>query len=237
MTQPVFLSGPERPAIRIERRYDHPVERVWRAVTAPESTAEWFPCRVEFELRAGGVVRYDMDGFEHGEVRAVEPPHRLVFSWGDDELAFELRPDGDGTVFVLTHRFDDRAGAASFASGWEASLEALGLALAGRPAPPPDRREQRHEDLVEAFGLEEPIVIRGDAGWSVRVERQLVVPAATAWDRLRAEPLPVPNVLISLGDGTGHGARLVVAVNGADPAGLQPATAWVRAAVRRAAAG
>jgi len=237
MTEPVYLNEGARPAVRVERRYDHPVERVWQAVTAPESLAQWFPSRVEIELRAGGEVRYDMDGHETGEVLAAEPPHRLVFTWGEDQLEFTLRADGDGTVFVLTHAFDDRVGAASFASGWEGCLGVLGLLLADRPLPEPDRREARHEELVERFGIAEPVVIRGDAGWSVRIERQLVVPAATAWERLRALPLDVPNVLISLGDGTGHGARLVVAVNGADAAQLPPATAWVRDAVRRAAAG
>jgi uncharacterized protein YndB with AHSA1/START domain len=226
MSEPVFLGD----AVRVERRYPHPIERVWRAVTTPEGLAEWFPAPVTF---AGDVADF---GDSTGKVLAMEPPHRLVFTWGDDELSFELREDGEHTVFVLTHRFSDRAGAASFASGWENCLQVLALVLSGEPVPPPERFEGRHEELVRAFGLEEPIVIRGDKGWSVRIERQLVVGAETAWDRLRAQPLGVPNVLINLGDGTGHGARLVVAVNGVDEAELEPATAWVRAAVRRATA-
>ena len=227
MTDPVL----EGDAIRVERRYDHPIERVWDAVTTPKGLAEWFPAPVRFE---GEVADF---GDEQGKVLAFEPPHRLAFTWGDDRLEFELRAEGDGTVFVLTHTFSDRAGAASFASGWENCLQILGLVLAGKPVPEPDRFEARHEELVRKFGLDEPIVIRGDKGWSVRIERQLVVPPATAWERLREQSLDVPNVLVSLGDGTGHGARLVVAVNGADEAQLPPATAWVRAAVRRAAAG
>jgi|GEM_PF-1660013 uncharacterized protein YndB with AHSA1/START domain len=225
MTHPVFLGD----AVRVERRYDHPIEAVWRAVTEPEGLAQWFPAPVTFD---GAVADF---GDSQGEVLAFEPPHRLVFTWGGDELTFELHADGGGTRFMLTHRFDDRAGAASFAAGWEGCLQALGLMLAGAPAPAPDRREARHEELVAAFGLDEPIVIRGDRGWSVRIERQLVVPAATAWERLRTLALDVPNVLVSLGDGTGHGARLVVAVNGADEDGVEPATRWVRAAVARAA--
>jgi len=226
MTDPVL----EGDAIRVERRYDHPIERVWDAVTTPKGLAEWFPAPVRFE---GDVADF---GDEQGKVLAFEPPHRLAFTWGDDRLEFELRAEGDGTVFVLTHTFSDRAGAASFASGWENCLQVLGLLLAGKPVPEPDRFEGRHEELVRKFGLDEPIVIRGDKGWSVRIERQLVVGAEVAWDRLRAAPLGVPNVLVSLGDGTGHGARLVVAVNGVDEVELEPATAWVRGAVRRAAA-
>jgi uncharacterized protein YndB with AHSA1/START domain len=224
MTDPVFLGR----AVRVERVYPHPIERVWQAVSAPEGLRHWFPSPLTFD---GDVADF---GDSTGRVLAMEPPHRLVFTWGGDQLEFELRADGDRTVFVLTHTFDDRAGAASFAAGWEGCLLVLKAVLDGAELPAPDRREARHEELVEAFGIAEPVVVRGDAGWSVRIERQLIVPAATAWDRLRAEPLGVPNVLVSLGDGTGHGARLVVAVNGADPHRLEPATAWVRGAVRRA---
>ena len=227
MTDPVFLGD----AIRVQRRYDHPIERVWDAVTTPEGLAEWFPAPVRFE---GDVADF---GDEKGKVLAFEPPHRLAFTWGDDQLEFELRTEGNGTVFVLTHTFSDRAGAASFASGWENCLQVLSLVLAGKPLPEPDKFEARHEELVREFGLDEPVVTRGDNGWSVRIERQLVVPAAVAWERLAAGPLGVPNVLVKLGDGTGHGARLVVAVNGSEAQALQPATAWVRAAVARAAAG
>ncbi len=227
MTDPVLKGD----AIRVQRRYDHPIERVWDAVTTPEGLAEWFPAPVRFE---GDVADF---GDEKGKVLAFEPPHRLAFTWGDDQLEFELRTEGDGTVFVLTHTFSDRAGAASFASGWENCLQVLSLVLAGKPLPEPDKFEARHEELVREFGLDEPVVTRGDNGWSVRIERQLVVPAAVAWERLAAGPLDVPNVLVKLGDGTGHGARLVVAVNGSEAQALEPATAWVRAAVARAAAG
>lgn len=223
MNDPVL----EGDAVRVERRYEHPIERVWRAVTEPEGLTEWFPAPVTF---AGEVADF---GDDKGRVLVHEPPHRLVFTWGDDQLEFSLSEDGDGTVFVLTHTFSDRGGAASFAAGWENCLQVLALVLAGAPVPPPEPFEARHEELVEAFGIAEPVVIRGDKGWSVRIERQLVIPAATAWERLAGQSLDVANVLISLGDGTGHGARLVVAVNGADEAKLEPATAWVRDAVRR----
>jgi uncharacterized protein YndB with AHSA1/START domain len=35
------------PAVRLERRLPHPVERVWRAVNEPSELAQWFVAPVE----------------------------------------------------------------------------------------------------------------------------------------------------------------------------------------------
>ena len=36
MTADQFLTVDGRPTVRVERRYPHPIEKVWRAVTTPE---------------------------------------------------------------------------------------------------------------------------------------------------------------------------------------------------------
>ncbi len=102
--------------------------------------------------------------------------------WGADRLIFELAADDDGTTFALTHSFDDRSGAPSFATGWELCLAGLRAVLAGEPLPPADRGIARHEELVHEFGLDEPEVTESDRGWTVRVERQLTCPAEVAWN-------------------------------------------------------
>src|SRR3712207_7693038 len=48
-----------------------------------------------------------------GVITELEPPRVFAYSWGDDLLRWELRPAGDGCLLILTHTFDDRAGAAS----------------------------------------------------------------------------------------------------------------------------
>ena len=216
----------------MERRYDHPIERVWDAVTTPEGLAEWFPAPVRFE---GDVADF---GDEKGKVLAFEPPHRLAFTWGDDQLEFELRTEGDGTVFVLTHTFSDRAGAASFASGWENCLQVLSLVLAGKPRA--GAGQVRGTPRGAGAGVRARRAGRDPGRQRLeRADRASArrVPPRSRGSGSRAEPLGVPNVLVKLGDGTGHGARLVVAVNGSEAQALEPATAWVRAAVARAAAG
>jgi uncharacterized protein YndB with AHSA1/START domain len=43
MSADQFLILDERPTIRVERRYPHPIDKVWRAVTTPEHLAQVVP--------------------------------------------------------------------------------------------------------------------------------------------------------------------------------------------------
>lgn len=185
MSSDEFLTVDGRPTVRVERRYPHAIDKVWRAVTTPEHLGQWFPSPVELDLRPGGAMRFS--AFEGvpastGTVETVDEPRRLTFRWGTDRLTFELVPDGDGTTFALTHSFDDRYGAPSFATGWEFCLTGLRSVLAGDPLPRADRGIARHEQLVHEFGLDQPEVTESDGRWTVRVERQLTCPAEVAWD-------------------------------------------------------
>ena len=137
----------------------------------------------------------------------VEPPRLLVLTWGDAVLRFELEPEGDGSRLLFSHTFDDLAGAASFASGWDACLAGLADVVAGREPTPPGPMDVAHEERVASLGLRVGSVTGTSAGWQARVERQLVRPAETV------RPLLPPDgdgVRWELGEGTGHGARLVV---------------------------
>jgi hypothetical protein len=128
-----------RPALRFERRFDHPVERVWRAITDPDELRQWFP--------VGG-------GFEATE---SEPPHVLAGTWYGDELRFELRADGDGCVLVFTHAFDERAKAARDAAGWESCFLRLDALLAGGPLSEADSLRtwpDVHERYAQRFGVD-----------------------------------------------------------------------------------
>jgi uncharacterized protein YndB with AHSA1/START domain len=230
MTDPELIETGPRPAVHIVRTYDHPIDRVWRAVTTPEHLAQWFPTAATMDLTPGGRIRFgDLgDGGSEGEVLAVEPPHRLDFLWGDQRLEFRLEPVGAGTRFTLVHHFDDRAGAASFASGWETCLRALSAVLAGAQPPPPGRAVARHEELVSRFGLDRPQVTRDAAGWHVRFERQLTCPAERARSILASGPGAAENpaagrVHVEFGPGTGHGARLVLGIDGTDESEIGPA--------------
>ena len=80
--------------LRLRRRFDAPVERVWRAWTDPQALMRWFGpaetrrvLRAETDVRVGGAYQVGFsteDGLEHhasGYYREVEPLRRLVFTW------------------------------------------------------------------------------------------------------------------------------------------------------------
>src|SRR3954452_15035127 len=118
------------PAVRFERVYPFPVERVWRSVTVPEEMAAWFPSTVEADLREGGEMRFtfrehDMEPMR-GRVVELDPPRVFAFLWGEELLRLELAPEGDGTRLTLTHRICKADEAARNAAGWHVCLDRLG---------------------------------------------------------------------------------------------------------------
>jgi uncharacterized protein YndB with AHSA1/START domain len=124
-----YLEYDGRPAVRFQRRFPHPVERVWQAITSPDELAMWFPSRVDLEPRVGGTIRFSGDpnvASSTGTVLSFEPPHRLGFSWGDDELQFSVEPDGDSAcILTLINVLSERDAAARNAAGWSVCLGEL----------------------------------------------------------------------------------------------------------------
>ena len=199
-----------RHRLTLERRLAHPVERVWRAITEPAELGRWFPAEARFEPRVGAEVRFSMAGEPDtaGTVEQIDPPRLLQLTWDTNVLRFELTPVDAGCVLVFSHVFDDHAGAASFASGWDSCLDGLDGLLDGRdPAlAEAGAMDVAHEQRVRDLGLRVGEVDRTDQGWRARVERQLVRPADVVRTLLPADPA---GTRWELGEGTGHGARLV----------------------------
>ncbi|QHY98741.1 hypothetical protein SSPS47_26905 [Streptomyces sp. S4.7] len=196
-----------RTALRMERRLAHPPQRVWEAITQPAHLAKWFPSEVSVDLRPGGGIGFHFPGEPGpgpamtGRVTDVDEPRLFAFTWGEDHLRWEITPDGDGSRLSLVHTFGDRFGAASFASGWQVCVTALGRLLADRPV---DVDQDTSGRLHEAYLARFHELTRGrveeteDGGRRVRFERQLVRPAEVVWAQLTGgtEPLtgsPVPS--------------------------------------------
>ncbi|WP_300011497.1 SRPBCC family protein [Pseudonocardia sp.] len=173
-----------RCVLRMERRLRQAPARVWPALVEPARLADWFPSEVAIELRPGGTVTYG-DGTRPGVVTDLDPPRLIAYTWDTDHLRWELSADGDGSLLTLTHTFDDRAGAASFAAGWHTCVVALGLALDGSPGADPEVDHRAlHEQLLAELGLLDVTTTESASGWEIRLERQLIHPADVVWTAL-----------------------------------------------------
>ncbi|MBB4931486.1 uncharacterized protein YndB with AHSA1/START domain [Lipingzhangella halophila] len=184
--------------LRFERRFRHPVEKVWRAITEQDQLAAWMPGQVEIEPRQGGTFRWNFPDQEriephYGTVTAFEPPRLLeIFTPGavsdldwvkDQSLRFELRSDPEGCLLVFTATVEDRASAASFAAGWQTCLAALHDVVNGTPVEldeSPDRYVALFEEYTRRFGLCDGTAERTGDGWTVRFERQFMLPGVDA---------------------------------------------------------
>ena len=107
-------------SIHKEAFYPHPPESVWQAITDPKALAEWLMPN-DFKPKVGHKFRFQVDpmpGCGHltfCEVRVVEPPRRLVYSWmpAKDEknvpqgapsvVSWTLHPERGGTRLALDH--------------------------------------------------------------------------------------------------------------------------------------
>lgn len=150
------------PVVRFERTFPHPVAVVWEAVTDPAQLEQWFPTTVEFaELRTGApiVFRFAEDRYPplHGGVLEVQWQERLVFTWGDDRLTFELEPREEGSACRLAFSvvLDSADKAARDSAGWDTCLDGLEQVLAGGvpQRPEPDDVWQGYYEDYKRLGL------------------------------------------------------------------------------------
>jgi uncharacterized protein YndB with AHSA1/START domain len=136
-----YVERDGRPAVQFVRTYPHAIDRVWSAVTQSEELVKWFPSSVELEPTAGGTVTFSGDPYADnptGTVLTYEPPHRVAFTWGADEVHLELEPVGDGACRVtLTNVLSEADAAARNGAGWAVCLAELDKHLAGQPSDGP----------------------------------------------------------------------------------------------------
>jgi uncharacterized protein YndB with AHSA1/START domain len=126
--------------VRFERRFNHPVERVWTALTDPEQLRQWLAI-AEIDPIPGGRYQLHFENIEHthiGRVIRYEPPHLFEHTFGDDAngvVRWELEADGDGCLLRLSHTVYESSQMANFMAGWHAHLELFEALLSGSPQP------------------------------------------------------------------------------------------------------
>ncbi|MBJ7609088.1 MAG: SRPBCC domain-containing protein [Candidatus Dormibacteraeota bacterium] len=114
-------------------------QEVFPYLVQPELLVRWLASWVDVDPRPGGVFAADVGDPVRGSYVAVDPPHRVVFTWGilgsqqlpagSSTVEIELRPDGDATVVELTHRDLPVDRRADHQQGWTKLLDALASIL------------------------------------------------------------------------------------------------------------
>ncbi|HMI07975.1 MAG TPA: SRPBCC domain-containing protein [Flavobacterium sp.] len=122
----------------LERTYDAPVEKVWKALTDTKQMQQWyFPMMESFEPKVGFetefIVHHNGNDYPHmWKVTEAIPMKKIAYSWkyggfpGNSIISFELEGEGEKTKLTLTHSVTESFESekypdfskASFNSGW-----------------------------------------------------------------------------------------------------------------------
>jgi uncharacterized protein YndB with AHSA1/START domain len=117
-----------------------PPEVVFPYFTDPKLMVTWIGEHADLDARPGGTFALDFaTTATRGSYVAVEPPHRLVFTWGipDDAglppgsstVEVVLVAEGADTIVHLTHRDLPSEREPAHLEGWITCLDALAAAL------------------------------------------------------------------------------------------------------------
>lgn len=124
-------------------------ERVFRYFTEPEAMVRWMGDYARLDPRPGGEFTVDVNGVPvRGTYVEVDPPRRLVLSWGfagnhelppgASRVEVSLTPDGSGTRVVIVHTDLPESQAHEHDTGWPHFLDRLAVAApGGDPGPDP----------------------------------------------------------------------------------------------------
>jgi uncharacterized protein YndB with AHSA1/START domain len=140
--------------VRIQRLVPGPVERIWAYLTEGEMRRQWLAAG-EMDLRVGTTFELVWrneelsdppgqrpEGFSEemrmqSTITEVDAPRRLVFTWGEGDVAFELEPRGEQVLLTVLHRgISDRSNMLMIGAGWHMHLDILVARTHGdKPAP------------------------------------------------------------------------------------------------------
>ena len=101
-------------AIIVERTFDAPIARVWKALTDVDQMREWYFDLKEFKPEIGFefefAVEHDGNTYHHlCKITEVIPQKKIAYTWrykgepGNSLVTFELSPQGNKTRLKLTH--------------------------------------------------------------------------------------------------------------------------------------
>ena len=120
------------------RDLNHPPEKVWKAITDPAHLREWAPVDSDRDLGAVGAAQLTTVGaptpmVSESRVKRADAPKVLEYSWGEQDLRWELEPRGaGGTRLTLWHNIH-RGFIAMGAAGWHVCFDVMERFIGGQP--------------------------------------------------------------------------------------------------------
>ena len=130
-------------ALEVTQRIEASPEIVFAYLTDSQRFVAWMGVGAELDPRPGGRYRIDVDGVHivSGEYQVVDPPRRLVMSWGweghptvppgSTTVEITLTPERGATILTLRHLgLPDEGERRLHTDGWTQYMSQL--AAAGR---------------------------------------------------------------------------------------------------------
>ncbi|MBN9661775.1 MAG: SRPBCC family protein [Acidobacteria bacterium] len=156
----------------LTRDLRHSPEKVWQALTEPKHLREWAPFDSDGSLgNAGNSVKLTTVGaptpmVSETKIVRADAPRLLEYSWGGQDLRWQLEAQGGGTRLTLWHNIDRRF-IAWGAAGWHLCFDVMDRFLSGEPlgrTVGPDAMklegwQRLTKEYAVQFGVETP-------GWS-----------------------------------------------------------------------
>src|SRR5262245_22906470 len=130
--------GGEKWTLILVRELRHPPEKVWRALTDPEHLREWAPFDADGSLGTVGTkvklttLRATTPHVSETSVTRADAPKVLEYTWGGNDIRWELEALNGGTRLTLWHNIDRRF-ISWVAAGWHICADVLARLLSGTP--------------------------------------------------------------------------------------------------------
>jgi len=159
----------EKWTLVLVRELKHPPAKVWTALTDPDHLREWAPFDSDRSLAAVGTAQLTTVGapkpmVSETKITRADAHELLEFSWGGQDIRWQLEPVGTGgTRLTLWHNIDRRF-IAMGAAGWHLCIDVLDRFVAGQPigrivgadAMKHEGWQRLHGEYAKQFGVETP---------------------------------------------------------------------------------
>ena len=151
------------------RELRHPPEKVWQALIDPVHLREWAPFDADGSLgTVGSKVKLTTVGapaphVTETTVKRADAPNLLEYTWGGNEIKWELEALGGGTRLTLWTSIGRRF-IAMGAAGWHICFDVLDHLLSetpiGRAVGPEARKfsgfQRLHAEYAQLFAVDTP---------------------------------------------------------------------------------